>query len=355
MNKLKQLTATHVFSIFCGLFLLISGLFFYFINKTLESIKVIHSQLEQPVNNLKIVLIIFILTILLICMLFIFILRKIVVNFSKNVGQAIDGIINGKDEIIFQDTKDTLLSKISSKLKHLNDTIGNQRTRYVAEKEQIQTLISDISHQIKTPLANISMYNETLIHRQLSDEMRSKFLNNMQWQISKLQWLIESLINMSRLETGIIELNVAEENINTTLAKALSGVYVKAEEKNIKVKVQCSKNIKLVHDRKWTTEALFNILDNAVKYTELGGEIEITVDKWELFTKIDIKDNGIGIAEDELHNIFKRFYRVAEVSDVEGVGIGLYLANEIVTKQGGYMKVASKKGEGSTFSVFLKN
>lgn len=113
--------------------------------------------------------------------------------------------------------------------------------------------------------------------------------------------------------------------------------------------------ISLAHDRKWTSEALFNILDNAVKYTLEGGTICVTVQNWEFYVKIDITDSGKGIAENRQGMIFKHFYREEEVHDVEGIGVGLYLAREIVTMQGGYIKVSSAVGRGSTFSVFLPN
>ena len=109
------------------------------------------------------------------------------------------------------------------------------------------------------------------------------------------------------------------------------------------------------HDKKWTTEAIFNIVENAVKYIDYGGNINIEVIPLEIFTRIDISDDGIGIFEEDINNIFKRFYRGREVQQIEGVGIGLYLTREIISKQGGYLKVKSKKGIGSKFSVFLQN
>ena len=138
-----------------------------------------------------------------------------------------------------------------------------------------------------------------------------------------------------------------------TLAAALGGILLNAERKHIHVSVNCPEDIILAHDRKWTSEALFNILDNAVKYTPADGDIQVSVQSWEFYVKIDITDSGKGIAESRQGMIFKRFYREEEVHDVEGIGIGLHLAREIVTMQGGYMKVTSAPGSGSTFSVFL--
>ena len=198
------------------------------------------------------------------------------------------------------------------------------------------------------------MYNDTLIQRELNKDQQNMFLNNMKFQVSKLEWLVQALIKMSRLESNIISLNKVNSTLSDTIANALSGVYLKAEEKEIDLTIECPAFIKVNHDKKWTSEALFNIIENAVKYTDNGGSINIFVEEWELFTKIDIMDTGIGISEEDINNIFKRFYRCREVLEVEGIGIGLYLTNEIITKQGGYIKVKSEKGKGTTFSVFLQ-
>ena len=172
-------------------------------------------------------------------------------------------------------------------------------------------------------------------------------------QIEKLDFLMQAMIKTSRLETGIISLDRRIQPLYDTLAAALGGIVLNAERKNIHVSVACPKDIVLVHDRKWTGEALFNILDNAVKYTPADGDIQISVQGWEFYVKIDITDSGKGIAENRQGKIFRRFYREEEVHDIEGIGIGLYLAREIVAMQGGYIKVASAVGCGSTFSVFL--
>ena len=154
-------------------------------------------------------------------------------------------------------------------------------------------------------------------------------------------------------ETGVISLEKKSQPLYDTLAAALGGILLNAEKKQINVQVDCPENLVVSHDRKWTSEALFNILDNAVKYTPEGGQIRVSVESWEMYVKIDIADTGIGISEQHQGAIFKRFYREDIVHDVDGIGIGLYLAREIVTLQGGYIRVTSEVGRGSTFSVFL--
>lgn len=136
---------------------------------------------------------------------------------------------------------------------------------------------------------------------------------------------------------------------------AISNVIIKAEKKNITIDVQYDEQLELNHDKKWTAEAIFNILDNAVKYTNDGGNIHIVVCKQELFTKISIEDTGKGIIPERQATIFTRFYREPEVHDNDGIGIGLYLAREIIMLQNGYIEVHSKIGKGSTFMIYIPN
>ena len=172
-------------------------------------------------------------------------------------------------------------------------------------------------------------------------------------QLDKLDFLMQTMIKTSRLEAGVIALEPKPQAIYDTLAAALGGILLNAEQKKIAVTVECTETVTAAHDRKWTTEALFNILDNAVKYTPEGGKIHVAVVCWEMYVKIDISDTGIGIPEQHQGTIFKRFYREDRVHDAPGIGIGLYLTREIITRQGGFIRVASEVGTGSTFSVFL--
>ena len=142
-------------------------------------------------------------------------------------------------------------------------------------------------------------------------------------------------------------------NFLDTVAQAMSEIVYAAEKKQIGVSVDCPENLTVAHDSKWTAEALFNLLDNAVKYTPAGGKITVTVEEWEMYAEIKVADTGKGISESNQAAIFRRFYREEEVHEQPGVGIGLYLAREIVTKQGGYIKVVSELGNGSAFSIML--
>lgn len=355
MKKLERFLSEHIFKAVIIANLMIALILPITIKIKSKNIIYMYPNLESEIDGICILAIVVGMFFAIVGIIFSLIIESMVGKFTDRACSVIDDIINQKEDIDFQTDEETLMSKLEYKLKHLIDVMNNHKEKYLTEHDNIKTLISDISHQIKTPIANISMYNETLIERELPRDKSLMCLNNMKSQVNKLQWLVDALIKMSRLENGVIALNKNKTNLIETIANALSGVYIKAENKNIEISVHCDENLVLNHDYKWTSEALFNILDNGVKYTNENGYINVSVEKWDIFTKIDIEDNGIGIEEQEINDIFKRFYRASEVSTIEGIGIGLYLARKIIISQGGYMKVKSSKGEGTTFSIFLPN
>ena len=300
---------------------------------------------------------IFSLVYMLICVslwvLFLIFLRKKIIFIYKVFDKYVDDIVSGKKSIDFQLEEDNLLSKFQFKLKRLYGCMKDSNEKVNKEKAEIQKLLSDISHQIKTPMANLKLYNSTLIERNLDKEKQKKFLYLMNGQLEKLDFLVQSLIKMSRLEPGIIQMHIKEENIYETIASALGNTLSKAEAKNINIEVFCEPDIMAKYDFKWTSEAIFNVLDNAVKYSHYAGKIIINVIELELFLKIEISDEGVGINKENICKIFERFYREDNINNIPGMGIGLYLSRKIVSMEGGYIKVDSKKGIGSKFSIFL--
>lgn len=168
-------------------------------------------------------------------------------------------------------------------------------------------------------------------------------------QVNKLDFLMQSLIKMSRLETGTFSIHMEESRLSDTIAQAVSAVWAKAEVKELQLDVDCDSSIRVRHDSKWTSEALGNILDNSVKYTPSGGSIHIQVRPWQFYTRIDITDTGIGISEEHYNDVFRRFYRAEEAASEEGVGLGLYLARGIITRQHGYISVKSTPGKDPPF------
>ncbi len=253
------------------------------------------------------------------------------------------------------DVADTRESKLISQLKQLIMIAEHETKTSREEKEAVTRLISDLSHQLKTPLANITMYTELLKEESLSDEEKKEFITRTGEQAVKMEWLMKALFKTSRLETGIIEFDETPTFIKETIADSISSVYGQAEIKNIKIIIEECEDRKLLHNRKWTAEAISNILENAIKYSPTASEIKIKVIPLEIYTSIQIADQGIGIVSEEYNQIFKRFYRSKQVEQREGTGLGLYLSQLILSKQGGYITVDSKVGEGSKFSIFLQN
>jgi len=174
-------------------------------------------------------------------------------------------------------------------------------------------------------------------------------------QAKKLDFFIQSLMKLSRLETGIITVNPKYGDIRTILSSVKQQFTLKAEQKGIWFEVEEIKNLSgfAIFDQKWTIEAISNIIDNAIKYTSSGGKVFIHIEEYVMFLRIDIIDTGIGIEETEQGSIFTRFYRSPKVSEQTGLGLGLYLARQVIKAQNGYIKVKSELGKGSTFSVFL--
>ena len=166
--------------------------------------------------------------------------------------------------------------------------------------------------------------------------------------------MIASLVKTSRLENHVIQLRPQRGDIGQLLAELYETYAGKAAAAGRTLElVQPEHALSARFDRKWTLEAVGNLIDNAIKYTETGGHIRLTATDYEMFVRIDVTDNGMGIAEEEQAQIFGRFYRSQTVSDEKGVGIGLYLAREIIEKEDGYLRLQSKPGAGSCFSVFL--
>lgn len=275
--------------------------------------------------------------------------------FAADLCRMLDDMINGSEEPEQVSDSETLFARISHRLTRLYGIMQENRRKVDEERQELQMLVSDISHQVKTPVSNLKMVTDTLLTKTVTEQERTDFLQGIRSQTDKLDFLFQALVKTSRLETGAIRLEKKNSLIFDTLAQAMSGIVYGAERKNISVTVDCPEDLHLLHDSKWTAEALFNLLDNAVKYTPVGGRINVSVEQWEMYVKLDVADTGKGIPENNQASIFRRFYREEEVHDEPGVGIGLYLAREIITRQGGYIKVTSKIGKGSTFSVFLPN
>lgn len=267
----------------------------------------------------------------------------------KRLNQMLDEGIRGE----FEESKydESELSKVESKWKRFLQDSAMAKQNLETEKANIKGLISDISHQTKTPMANIKLYSELLSEQLEEDGMEAELLGQIQAQ--KLEFLIQALTKLSRLETNILEVVPVKSQVKPLLESAVEEIRKKAEKKEIQIKIEMDFEAEAVFDRKWTEEALYNLLDNAVKYSPAGSEVLISTKLYETWCVIAVSDRGRGISEEEIPKIFGRFYRAKEVQQEEGVGIGLYLVREILQKEGGFIKVNSEVGKGSTFLCYL--
>lgn len=261
--------------------------------------------------------------------------------------QMLDHAIDG--ELERTEISEEKYSSLENSMKQYLDSSILARKNQQEQKDVIQKLISDIAHQTLTPISNLKIYGEILSEM---DHQNREEISTILEQTEKLDFLIQSLVKLSRMESGIIAVHSEDVGIRQLLDAIQQEFAAKAREKNITLRV-CETNLHVICDRKWTLEALGNIVDNAIKYTPCGGTVQIKVEQYSFFGKIDIIDDGIGIEKEEIPKIFGRFYRSLSVADRPGVGIGLFLAREIIQAQKGYVKVISEIGHGSTFSVFL--
>lgn len=277
----------------------------------------------------------------------------------QSMSRLLDELLDGK-AVSLTDLEEGEISALAGKARRLSEKLRFEIGQAEREKEQVKSLISDMSHQLKTPLANIMMYEEILSSdgvegRELSREEQKKFLRKMHVQSEKVNWILNSLFKMVKLEQNVIVFEAGPNLIRKTILDAVNLIYEKAQKKQIEIETEYFPDCSLFHNPKWTTEVFANLLENAVKYTPEGGKVTIGMRRFEMYTEIWIRDTGVGISQEELTEIFKRFYRSHDVENLEGSGIGLYLSKLILEKEKGYMNVASQKGVGSCFSVFLQN
>ena len=261
--------------------------------------------------------------------------------------QMLDYAIDG--ELERTEISEEKYSALENSMKQYLDSNFLARKNQQEQKEVIQKLISDIAHQTLTPISNLKIYGEILSE---TNHENQKEIDTILEQTEKLDFLIQSLVKLSRMESGIIAVHPEDTAIAQMFASIQQQFNIKAMEKDITLEL-FDNDLHVMCDAKWTVEALGNIVDNAIKSTACGGAVRIKAEQYSFFVKIDISDDGIGIEKEEIPKIFGRFYRSLSVADQPGVGIGLFLAREIIQAQKGYIKVISEREKGSTFSVFL--
>ena len=276
--------------------------------------------------------------------------RKHMQAVDRMLDDLLDGV--GVSEC---DLREGAVSALATKVKRVQEKVDLSIAGAEEERESVKQLVSNMSHQLKTPLAGLMMYREMLEDENLDILTRRRFLARMKGQTEKLDWILEALFKMVELEQGAVVFGTQALPLAPTLEDAVDAVMDKAEQRGVVIGVEPFAEITVLHNRKWTVEVFVNLLENAIKYSGPGSCITISVVPLEFYSEIRVTDEGIGIREEDQTRIFQRFYRASDVQDREGAGIGLALSRMILEHEKGYITVRSTYGQGSTFSVFLQN
>lgn len=266
---------------------------------------------------------------------------------SRNLERLIGGEYLEMKEM----SEDTLPSKIQHQMIRLSDRMRGNEERMEREKNEIKKLIAEIAHQLRNPLANMEVYLDMLAEDSESEEERRFCIEAVAASEGRIRFLTEAFIKMARLESRIIQIKKESLDLRDTLLKSILQAKALSDEKRIQIRL-IGEEIQIPHDANWLGEAVYNLLDNSVKYSKPDFCIEVSTVQNDMFVQIAVRDYGIGIGEEEENLIFQRFYRGKRVTAEEGFGLGLYLTREIILQHGGFVKVRRKE-QGLEISVYL--
>ncbi|PRR77986.1 Alkaline phosphatase synthesis sensor protein PhoR [Clostridium liquoris] len=252
---------------------------------------------------------------------------------------------------IYENAEGTF-AKLAHSFNNMRVIMKNNFSAVEKEKKFLVDTLSDISHQLKTPISSLIIYNDILLERNLDEEKRKEFLENSKNQLNRIEWLVKSLLRLAKLDAGVIKFEKIGYDINKTVADAVEVLKAKAEQEKIDLDFQNkSSQIIMEHDPNWLREGIVNIIKNSLEHTERGGKVEVSTERTPVCIRIIVKDNGEGIPKEEIPHIFKRFYKGKKSKNSESVGIGLALSKSIVEGHGGIIEVRSKVKEGTTFTI----
>ncbi|MGF7059309.1 sensor histidine kinase [Brassicibacter mesophilus] len=264
-------------------------------------------------------------------------------------------VVEGEYDISISEGKEGDLSKLALSFNSMRQVIRNNIDDLKKEKQFLVDILSDISHQLKTPLSSMIIYNDIMLNKELSKEQINNFLVNDQKQLNRMKWLIKNMLKLARLDANAIDINIEYQSLNETVQESIDALESKATEADVKIKFYEKKEILLEHDRLWLEEALINIIKNGIEHTPKGGEVRIELIDNPVYKRVIVEDTGEGISDDDLPNIFKRFYKANIPTKSESIGIGLALAKSIVELHDGMIEAQSQVGVGTKFIMtFLK-
>lgn len=324
----------------------------YSVKTPLENMPIIKDMHEIFTKiNLSTILLLFIFTFIIIIREYKYIFKKISV-----ISKASERVVEGDFKVKIIEGKEGEFSILAHQFNLMSERLENSIENLKKEKYFLKEIISDISHQLKTPLASLMIFNELFIEGSIkNEEEKNKFYIKSKNQLERMEWLIKNLLKIAKIEANAVEFESTYNPILLTVNKALEPLKVKWEGKNQRINIDVKRDINLKHDVNWTAESITNIVKNCIEHTGEGGQINIVSSETPIYTSIVISDNGSGIAKEDLPHIFKRFYKGKRNKNSDSVGIGLALSRSIIERQGGSVEVRSVEGEGTEFTIiFLK-
>lgn len=305
---------------------------------------------QNIINNITALAVIF-LIMLIVMFIFNYVQYAYFYKRIRRLTLGAERVVEGDYDILISENKEGDLSKLSNSFNSMTKVIRNNISELKKEKQFLADLLSDISHQLKTPLSSLILYNDIMLSKELTKEQRETFLISNKNQLFRMNWLIRNILKLAKLDAKAIELNKENQSLNETIQESIYTIESKANESNIKINFNEKGEIEFCHDRLWLEEALNNIIKNGIEHTQSGGEINIYLEEKPVYKRIIIEDNGEGISEDDLPNIFKRFYKAKTSKKTDSIGIGLALSKSIIELHDGIIEVQSKLGEGARFII----
>lgn len=267
----------------------------------------------------------------------------------------LNNILNNNYSFDIKDYEEGIISDLKNDIYKITVLLKEQSEESIKAKKHLQQVLSDISHQLKTPLTSMYVINDLLSNENLNPKLKKEFLIKNRNQLERIEWLVSTLLKISMLDSGTIILKKENVNVCELIKDAVEPLNIPIELKQQKIIINGKNDIVINVDYRWTLEAIINILKNAHEHTPRGGSIKIEYNSNPIYTEISITDNGEGIAKTDIKHIFERFYK-AKKSNKESIGIGLNMAKKIIDMQNGIISVSSTIGKGTTFTIkFFKS
>lgn len=268
----------------------------------------------------------------------------------KELDRYLLTVLAGNYNLDIRDYEDGILSSLKNDVYKMSVLLKEDKERALEQQKYLESVLSDISHQLRTPLTSMYVMNDLLSDGKVRGKQKKEILNKNRAQLERIEWLITTLLKMSRIDAGTVTFKEEKVVTKELIKKALEPINIPIELKKQTVLIVGDKKSTVILDQKWTVEAFVNLLKNAHEHTPVGGMIIIKITDNPLFTEFLIQDNGTGIAKEDLPHIFERFYK-GKNSSSESIGIGLNMSKTIIQKENGTIMVDSTEGKGTTFTI----